>query len=156
MRVAIFPGSFDPFTIGHADIIERGLPLFDKIVIAVGYNINKQGCESPRSRVAAIERLYKDNPKVAVTAYDDLTVDLARREGAQFILRGIRNVKDLEYERDIAATNRDLSLATINTEKDEMPIETVLIFTDPRFAHISSSLIRELRAFGKDVTSYLP
>jgi len=145
MRTAIFPGSFDPFTVGHADIIERMLPLFDQIVIAVGFNIHKQGTISPAERVATIQRLYQNEERVRVVSYNDLTVDLAKREEAEYIIRGIRNVKDLEFERDIAQVNRELT-----------GIETVLVFSDPRLAHISSSMVRELRAFGKDVTPYLP
>lgn len=145
MKTAIFPGSFDPFTIGHAAIVERGLSLFDRIVIGVGKNESKRSLYTAEERVRAISELYADNPQVKVVGYDDLTIDLARREGAQFILRGIRSVKDFEYERDIANINERLA-----------GIETVLLITDPQHASISSSVVRELIAFGKDVTEFLP
>lgn len=144
-KIAIFPGSFDPFTVGHASIVERGLPLFDEIVIGVGINENKRPLYGSEERVRAISRLYAAEPRVRVEAYDDLTIDFARRCGAAFILRGLRSVKDFEYERDIANMNRRLS-----------GIETVLLFTDPHHASLSSSVVRELIAFGKDVSDFVP
>ena len=144
MRIAIFPGSFDPFTIGHASIVRRGLEMFDKIVIGVGYNTNKRSFLTPEERVAAIEKVYASEARVKVVAYDDLTADLARREQARFVLRGIRSVKDFEYERDIAGINHRLS-----------GVETVLLFTEPHYADISSTIVRELLAFGKDVSEFL-
>ena len=144
-KVAIFPGSFDPFTIGHASIVERGLPLFDEIVIGVGLNESKRALYPPSERVAAISRLYADEPRVRVESYDDLTIDFAHRVGARFILRGLRSVKDFEYERDIANMNHRLS-----------GIETVLLFTEPHYSSVSSSVVRELIAFGKDVSDFLP
>ena len=144
-KIAIFPGSFDPFTIGHASIVERGLPLFDEIVIGVGFNANKRSLLSPEERVEAIRNLYANEPRIRVVAYNDLTIDLARREGANYILRGLRSVKDFEYERDIANINNRLA-----------GVETVLLFTEPHFSDISSSVVRELIAFGKDVTDFLP
>ena len=145
MKIAIFPGSFDPFTVGHACIVERGLPLFDRIVIGVGINDNKRTLYSSAQRVEAIRRIYAHEPRIKVVGYDDRTIDLARREQARFILRGLRSVKDFEYERDIAAMNENLG-----------GIETVLLFTDPSVAHISSSVVRELISFHKDVSAYLP
>ena len=145
MRIAIFPGSFDPFTIGHASIVRRGLEMFDKIVIGVGYNANKRSFLTPDERVAAIEKVYASESRVKVVAYDNLTADLARREQARFVLRGIRSVKDFEYERDIAGINHRLS-----------GVETVLLFTEPHYADISSTIVRELLAFGKDVSEFLP
>lgn len=145
MRIAIFPGSFDPFTIGHASIVRRGLEMFDKIVIGVGYNTNKRSFLSPEDRVEAIQKVYASESRVSVVAYSDLTADLARREGAGFVLRGIRSVKDFEYERDIASINHRLS-----------GVETVLLFTEPQYADISSTIVRELLAFGKDVSAFLP
>ncbi len=144
-RIAIFPGSFDPFTIGHASIVERGLPLFDEIVIGVGVNGSKRSLLTPEERVRAIGDLYADEPRIRVVSYDDLTIDLARREGAGFILRGLRSVKDFEYERDIANMNERLA-----------GVETVLLFTEPQYSSVSSSVVRELIAFGKDVTEFLP
>ena len=145
MRIAIFPGSFDPFTIGHASIVRRGLEMFDKIVIGVGYNTNKRSFLTPEERVEAIEKVYASEARVKVVAYADLTADLARREQAGFVLRGIRSVKDFEYERDIASINNRLS-----------GVETVLLFTEPHYAEISSTIVRELLAFGKDVSEFLP
>ncbi|MBS5741022.1 MAG: pantetheine-phosphate adenylyltransferase [Adlercreutzia equolifaciens] len=145
MKVAIFPGSFDPFTVGHASIVERGLPMFDRIVIGVGVNDSKRSLLTPEERVEAIRKLYEEEPRIKVVSYNDLTVDLVRREGAQFILRGLRSVKDFEYERDIAAMNNRLS-----------GVETVLLFTEAHYSDISSSVVRELIAFGKDVSEFLP
>lgn len=144
-KIAIFPGSFDPFTVGHASIVKRGLPLFDEIVIGVGVNESKRSLYSYEERVRAIRELYADEPRIRVVSYADLTVDLARRENAGFILRGLRSVKDFEYERDIAMMNERLS-----------GIETVLLFTEPQYSSISSSVVRELIAFGKDVKEFLP
>ena len=145
MKTAIFPGTFDPFTVGHASIVERGLPLFDRIVIGVGVNDNKRTLYTNEQRVRNIQEIYANEPRIKVVAYDDLTVDLAKREGASFILRGICSVKDFEYERDIAAMNERLS-----------GVETVLLFTEPQYMSISSSVVRELLRFGKDVTEFLP
>ena len=131
MKTAIFPGTFDPFTVGHASIVERGLPLFDRIVIGVGINDNKRTLYTNEERVRNIQEIYANEPRVKVVAYDDLTVDLAKREEATFILRGIRSVKDFEYERDIAAMNERLS-----------GVETVLLFTEPQYMSISSSVVR--------------
>lgn len=145
IKIALFPGSFDPFTIGHASIVRRALGMFDRIVIAVGYNINKRSLLSPQERVAAIERVYAEESRVSVVAYDDLTADLALRQKAHYIIRGIRSVKDFEYERDIASVNQRLS-----------GVETVLLFTEPQYADISSTVVRELLSFGKDVSAFLP
>ena len=144
-RVALFPGSFDPFTIGHDSLVRRGLPMFDHIVIGVGLNERKRSLLPPAQRVQVIANLYADEPRVRVVAYDDLTIDLAERVGARFILRGLRSVKDFEYERDIAAINARLS-----------GIETVLLITDPQHSSVSSSVVRELIHFGKDVSDFLP
>lgn len=144
-KVALFPGSFDPFTIGHASIVRRALTLFDRVVVGVGYNINKRSFFTPAERVEAIRRVYAAEPRVTVEAYDDLTADLALRVGARFVLRGIRSVKDFEYERDIAGINHRLS-----------DVETVLLFTEPQYADISSTVVRELLSFGKDVSAFLP
>lgn len=144
-RVALFPGSFDPFTIGHADIVKRALELFDKVVIGVGVNGKKSAQCEAEQRVAAIRELYAEETCIEVMSYHDLTVDAARRVGAGFILRGIRSVKDFEYERDIAGVNKRLS-----------GIETVFLFSSPAYADISSGVVRELMSFGKDVSAFLP
>lgn len=145
-RTAIFPGTFDPFTIGHASIVERALGLFDKIIIAVGINYSKTSAESALSRIGEIERLYAGmENRIEVRRYSGLTVDFARQCGAGFILRGIRSVKDFEYERDMADINRQLS-----------GIETVLLYSLPEYSAVSSTLVRELEYHGKDVSAFLP
>lgn len=151
MNIAVFPGSFDPFTVGHADIVRRGLQLFDRVIVAVGYNSQKLSGSPVEDRVAAIARIYMNETRVEVVSYSDLTVDLAQRLGARFLLRGVRSVKDFEYERDLAAVNADL----IRAEGQE-GLETVLLIADSRYAHISSSLVRELQTYGRDVAHYLP
>lgn len=144
-RLAIFPGTFDPFTIGHQSIVERGLTLFDHIFIGVGVNKEKSVIEETAKRVAAIESYYKDEPRVSVESYYDLTIDFARRMNAKFILRGLRSVRDFEYERDMADMNRRLT-----------GIETVILFTEPPLAAISSSVVRDLISHGMDVSDLLP
>ena len=141
---AIFTGSFDPFTIGHDDILRRALPLFSRIVIGVGINERKQYMLSAEERCAAISRIYEGEPKVEVKAYSDLTVDFARREGAAYIIKGVRSVKDFEYEREQADINRQLS-----------GVETLLLYSDPRYSSVSSSMVRELILFGQDVSRYM-
>ena len=143
--IAIFTGSFDPFTVGHDDILRRALPLFSRIVIGVGVNERKQYMLSAEERCAAIRRIYASEPKVEVKAYSDLTVDFARREGAAYIIKGVRSVKDFEYEREQADINRQLS-----------GVETLLLYADPQLSSVSSSMVRELIHFGQDVSRYLP
>lgn len=144
-RIAAFTGSFDPFTIGHDNIVRRALPLFDKVIIAVGYNEKKKYMQSAEERVATIRSYYRDEPKVEVMAYSDLTVDFAARVQAQYIIKGVRTVKDFEYEREQADINRQLT-----------GIETILFFADPQLAAISSSVVRELQHFGRDVSAFIP
>lgn len=146
MKTAIFPGSFDPFTRGHQSVVDRtAATLADKVIIAIGVNYNKKYSAPLESRMVGIRELYADNPKVEVVSYEGLTTDCAMKVGADFIVRGIRSVKDFEYERDIAEVNRRLT-----------GIETVFIFTEPELAHISSSIARELKSYNKDITDYLP
>lgn len=145
MNIALFVGSFDPFTIGHQAIVSRALPLFDRLVIGVGVNERKQTMFSSEERVDTLRQLYAKEPRVSVVAYTDLTVDLARREGATFIVKGVRSMKDFEYEREQADINRRLT-----------GIDTLLFFADPELASISSSMVRELIHFGRDVTPFLP
>lgn len=144
-RKGIFTGTFDPFTIGHASIVERALPLFDEFIIGVAESELKHTSRPAGGRVAAIRHLYARETKIQVTAYSDLTIDLAHRMGAQFLVRGIRSVKDFEYERQQADINRRIG-----------GIETVLLFAEPGLDSISSSLVRELEFFGKDVSRLLP
>lgn len=141
----IFTGSFDPFTIGHDDIVRRALPLFSRIVIGVGVNERKQYMQTAEERCATIARIYEGEPKIEVKSYSDLTVDFARREGALYIIKGVRSVKDFEYEREQADINRQLS-----------GVETLLLYADPRYSSVSSSMVRELLHFGQDVSRYLP
>lgn len=143
-RIALFTGTFDPFTIGHQNIVDRTLPLFDKIVIAVAVSKLKHTSEEIDARVKAIEAVYKDEERVEVKSYDDLTVDMARRESAHFIVRGVRSVRDFEYEREQAEINRKLS-----------GVETLLLFADPSLSSISSTLIRELCFFGKNADEWI-
>lgn len=145
MKIAVFPGTFDPFTLGHANIVERALPMFDKIVIGIGVNDGKTPAQDAALRADAIRKIYAEEPRVRVVVYDDLTVDLCLREGADFILRGVRSMKDFEYERDVAALNKRLS-----------GIETILLFSEENLAHVSSSAVRELLKYGKDVSEFLP
>ncbi len=144
-RVALFPGTFDPFTIGHQSLVDRGLTLVDEIVISVGINDKKLTYFSLKKRLEAIAKLYKDNPRVRIASYDSLTVDFAREVNAQFILRGIRTVNDFEYEKSIADINRKLT-----------GIETFILFTEPEHTHISSSIVRELLRYGKDISLFVP
>ena len=145
MTTAIFTGSFDPFTIGHEAIVRQALPLFNRIVIGVGVNGNKTCLYDPQTRVEAIARLYAGETKVEVRQYDDLTVDFARREGAHYIIKGVRSVKDYEYERDQADINRMLD-----------GVETVLFLAAPGMEGISSTMVRELMRFGRDASRFLP
>ncbi|MDF9831361.1 pantetheine-phosphate adenylyltransferase [Parabacteroides sp. PF5-6] len=144
-RVALFPGTFDPFTLGHQSLVSRGLLLVDEIVIAVGINDKKLTYFSLEKRMEAIEKLYKDNPAVRVMSYDSLTVDFAKEVNAGFILRGIRTANDFEYEKSIADVNRVLT-----------GIETFILFTEPKHTHISSSIVRELLRYGKDISMFVP
>ena len=144
-KTGLFTGSFDPFTIGHQSIVARVLPLFDKLVIGVGVNERKKYMYSAEVRVKAIAELYADNPKVEVRAFNDLAVDFAHREGGWFFVKGVRSVKDFEYEREQADINRAMG-----------GIETLLVFAEPQHASVSSSLVRELIHFGKNAEMFLP
>ncbi len=145
MNRAIFPGTFDPFTIGHYSVVRRALTFMDEIIIGIGINENKRTWFSTEKRIEMISELYKNEPRVRVEAYSDLTIDLAKRMEANFIVRGIRTVKDFEYEETIADINRQLA-----------GIETILLFTEPELTSVSSSVVRELLSFGKDVSRFLP
>ncbi len=144
-RIALFPGTFDPFTVGHESLVRRGLTLVDEVIIAIGVNEAKQSFFPLEKRLQMIRDLYQPEPRVRVVSYDTLTVDFARKVDANFILRGIRSVADFEYEKTIAHMNRTLS-----------GIETILLFTEPMYAHISSSVVRELLRYGRDVSPFLP
>ena len=142
---AVFVGSFDPFTVGHSDIVQRALPLFDRLIIGVGINERKVYMNDTETRVADIIRIFNNNPKIEVKTYNDLTVDFAKRVGATFIVKGVRSVKDFEYEREQADINRRIS-----------GIDTLLLCADPQHASVSSSMVRELIHFGRDVSEFLP
>lgn len=145
MSKVIFPGSFDPFTIGHANLVDRAQKLFEEVVIAVGYNEQKTGWLPVEERVRALEEFYKENSQITVAKYTGLTVDFAQAMGARFILRGVRSVKDYEYELGIADINSRLA-----------DVETVVLLADPTISGISSSVVRELHHFGRDITQWLP
>lgn len=138
-------GSFDPFTVGHAAIVRRALPLFDRIVIGVGVNERKRCMYSAQERTESIKALYAGEPKIEVRQYSDLTIDFARRERAHYIIKGVRSVKDFEYEREQADINLRIG-----------GIDTLLLYAEPQFESVSSSLVRELVHFGKDASEFLP
>lgn len=145
-HTAVFCGSFDPYTVGHHDVLTRFLPLFDRIVIGVGVNVRKQYMLTEEERVEQIRKIYEGESKVEVQTYQDLTVDFATRQHARYIIKGVRSAKDFEYEREQAEANKLL----------RPQIETILVFASPDKACISSSMLRELKHFGKDITPYLP
>ncbi|MFA7494092.1 MAG: pantetheine-phosphate adenylyltransferase [Proteiniphilum sp.] len=144
-RTALFPGTFDPFTIGHESLVRRGLSLMDRIVIAIGVNEAKKSFFPLEKRLSMIRELYRNEPRVSVESYDSLTIEFAQKIGAQYILRGIRSVTDFEYEKTIADMNRTIS-----------GIETFVLFTEPALTHVSSSHVRELLRYGYDVSEFVP
>ena len=146
MRTGIFVGSFNPFTIGHASIVRRALPLFDRLVIGVvGDNVHKPDMPSAEERIKAIIALYSDEPRIEVKSYQGLAIDFAKAEKAQFIVKGVRTVSDFEHEQWQADFNRKLG-----------GIETILLYTEPELASVSSSALRELAHFGVDISPYIP
>ncbi len=144
-KIAVFPGSFDPITLGHYDIIKRSIPLFDKIIVAIGINAEKKYMFPIDDRMRFIEQGFKDDASVSVMTYEGLTIDFCRKVGAGFILRGLRNPADFEFEKAIAHTNRQLS-----------NIETVFLLTAADTAFISSSIVRDVIRNGGDYTSFVP
>jgi pantetheine-phosphate adenylyltransferase len=145
MRKAIFPGSFDPITLGHYDIIKRSIPLFDEIVVAIGINADKKYMFTLEERKKFIEDSFVDEPKVSVVTYEGLTIDLCRKLAANFILRGLRNPADFEFEKAIAHTNRKLS-----------KIETVFLLTASKTSYISSSIVRDVIRNGGEYEMLVP
>ncbi|MGY0407491.1 MAG: pantetheine-phosphate adenylyltransferase [Polaribacter sp.] len=145
MKKAIFPGSFDPFTSGHYDIIRRGVTLFDELIIAIGINADKKYMFSLEERRKFIKDSFKENPKIKVVTYKGLTVDFCMKNNVDFILRGLRNPADFEFEKAIAHTNRDLA-----------PIETVFLLTAASTSYISSSIVRDVIRNNGDYTKLVP
>jgi pantetheine-phosphate adenylyltransferase len=144
-RIAVFPGSFDPFTIGHKAILDMALPLFDKIIIAIGINTDKRDFFPVESRIKHIKSIFHGNLKIEVETYTCLTIDFCKQKDAHFILRGLRNTTDFQFEKSIAQMNRQLS----------PNIETVFLVTPPEYGHVSSTIVRELIRYGADVSNYL-
>ena len=145
-KIALFPGSFDPFTRGHQDLVDKGLRIFDRIVIGVGRNYSKQGLLSTEQKIRLIEDSFKNEPRVSVELYEELTVDFCRKRDIKFLLRGMRNAQDFEYERNMMQINNML----------DSELMTVMLFTRPEYEAVSSSVVRELMAYGKDVAEFLP
>ncbi len=144
-RIAVFPGSFDPFTIGHLSIVRRAAELFDKIIIAIGINDKKQSTHSEQERITQIKKAVKGIENIEVISYHGLTVDVCKQYDAKYLLRGVRSFTDFEYEQNMADINRKI-----------VGIETVILFTLPEHASISSSVVRELDKYGYDTTDFLP
>ncbi|MBR0503580.1 MAG: pantetheine-phosphate adenylyltransferase [Paludibacteraceae bacterium] len=145
MSLAIFPGSFDPFTVGHYSVVMRALSFVDKVIVSIGVNEAKKTLFSVEKREEIVRKVFKDEPRVSVRSYDCLTVDFAKQMGATIILRGSRSIQDFEYERTIADANRHIS-----------GIDTVLLFTEPQHSFISSTVVRDVLKYGKDITCFLP
>lgn len=145
-KVALFPGSFDPFTVGHEALVKRALTVFDKIIIAIGYNSNKDGYFPLNRRISAIEGVFKDDKRIRVDSFMGLTVEFCERTGARFILRGLRTASDFEYERAIAQVNK----------KMKPNIETVFLLTSPENSSITSTIVRDIIRHGGDASDFLP
>lgn len=145
-KVAIFPGSFDPFTKGHEDIVLRSLEIFDKVVVAIGYNSQKRRYFEVDQMIQYIEKTFTNQENVAVITYDELTANLAKTYNARYLVRGLRNTTDFEYENSIAQINKYLNEG----------LDTVFLITSPEFAHISSTIIREVHKYGGDISNFVP
>jgi pantetheine-phosphate adenylyltransferase len=146
MRICLFPGTFDPLTLGHVDIINRALPLFDKIIVGIGINTAKAPMFTPEQRVEWIKEIYKDEDRVAGAVYEGLTINYCQKIGAHFILRGIRYVSDFEYEKTIADANRTL----------DRSIETVFLTGEPKYTSVASTIVRDIIRNGGDASHFLP
>ncbi|MBS1655993.1 MAG: pantetheine-phosphate adenylyltransferase [Bacteroidetes bacterium] len=145
-RICLFPGTFDPLTLGHVDIIDRSLPLFDKIIVGVGTNTAKAPMFSAEQRVAWVNEIYKNEPKVEGAFYEGLTIEFCKKIGARFILRGIRYVSDFEYEKTIADANRTL----------DKNIETIFLTGEPKYTSVASTIVRDIIRNGGDASLFLP
>jgi pantetheine-phosphate adenylyltransferase len=146
MRTCLFPGTFDPLTLGHVDIINRALPLFDKIVVGIGINTAKAPMFSPQQRVEWVKEIYKDEDRVEAAFYEGLTIHFCRKIGANFILRGIRYVSDFEYEKTIADANRTL----------DKTIETIFLTGEPKYTSVASTIVRDIIKNGGNASPFLP
>src|ERR1051325_5051710 len=145
-RICLFPGTFDPITLGHVDIIDRAKPLFDKIIVGVGLNASKVPMFSPEQRMQWINEIYKDEPKVEGAVYEGLTVEFCKQIKAKFILRGIRYVSDFEYEKTIADANRTM----------DKTIETIFLTGEPKYTSVASTIVRDILRNGGDASHFLP
>lgn len=145
-RICLFPGTFDPVTLGHIDIIDRSLPIFDKVVVGIGINAAKNPMFSAEQRKLWFEEIYKDEPKVEVAIYDGLTVKFCQSINAHFILRGIRYVSDFEYEKTIADANRTM----------DRHIETIFLTGEPKYTYVASTIVRDILRNGGDASPFLP
>ncbi len=145
-RIALFPGSFDPFTNGHLDIVRRGAGLFDQVIVAIGTNSSKQRYLPVEQMQALIANVFREEPRVSVRTFKGLTAEFAREVGAQYLLRGLRNSPDFEYEKPIAYGNQHINPA----------LETVFLLTSPTLGAISSTIIRDIHRFGGNVDAFLP
>ncbi|HJX70388.1 MAG TPA: pantetheine-phosphate adenylyltransferase [Bacteroidales bacterium] len=145
-KIALFPGSFDPFTLGHESVVKRALPLFDKIIIAIGYNSEKDGFFALDERMSWIVKVFEGVKKIGIEKYQGLTVDFCRKVGARYILRGLRTSSDFEYERTIAQMNKVMY----------PEIETIFLLTLPEHTHINSTIVREIIRLGGDAHAFLP
>jgi pantetheine-phosphate adenylyltransferase len=145
-RICLFPGTFDPVTLGHVDIINRALPLFDKIVVGIGINTSKAPMFTPEQRVEWIRKIYEDEKRVIGAIYEGLTIDFCKKIGAQFILRGIRYVSDFEYEKTIADANRTM----------DRSIETIFLTGEPKYTSVASTIVRDIIRNGGDASHFLP
>jgi pantetheine-phosphate adenylyltransferase len=146
MKIGVFPGSFDPITAGHVDLVQRALPLFDKIIVAIGVNSQKNTLFSLEQRINWIKEVFADEPKVSVDTFEKLTADYCKRSNAQWILRGLRNASDFDYEKTISQLNYIIGDG----------VETVFLISQPQFGHVSSTIVREIIKGGGDAAPFLP
>ena len=145
-RIGVFPGSFDPITIGHEDIILRALPLFDKLIIAIGYNSTKTYENPPENRKSQIEKVFINQPKIEVIIYEGLTVDFCKKQNANYILRGIRTAADFEFERNIGLMNLEMA----------PNLESIFLISRPEFSALSSTVVRDIKRNGGDISKFVP
>ncbi len=145
-KIALFPGSFDPITNAHMDILQRSLPLFDKVYIGVGLNSTKQSFFSPETRLAMLQQIFQNNPKIEVVSYEGLTVEFCKKINAQYMIRGIRSTADFEYEKAISQMNHAM----------HPEIESIFILSKPGYSAISSTIVRDIIRNGGDVSKFVP